>query len=220
MQLTKSVQIVMALSIITGIGYVSSIDSAEAIVEQDGYRMAFCTNMAWTFSECEEQYDGYTWTDRFTVLIGANGFNEDSTKIDIIGGQDEFPIHVYSQASRIPAGDVVFMETGLDTGIFMGVIKMTGQSYDADGDGGNDMMRMNQGNIECKDHSAGGMSMFIFGMPFLSDFFTLTTDYFLPNAWAGATRGGTHPDIDKTCTWNAMASMTQEQYIVVILDLN
>ncbi len=214
MQLTKSVQIVMALSIITGIGYVSSIDSAEAIVEQDGYRMAFCTNMAWTFSECEEQYDGYTWTDRFTVLIGANGFNEDSTKIDIIGGQDEFPIHVYSQASRIPAGDVVFMETGLDTGIFMGVIKMTGQSYDADGDGGNDMMRMNQGNIECKDDSAGGMSMFIFGMPFLSDFFTLTTDYFLPNAWAGPTRGGTHPDIDKTCTWNAMASMTQEQYIV------
>ncbi len=214
MQLTKSVQIVMALSIITGIGYVSSIDSAEAIVEQDGYRMAFCTNMAWTFSECEEQYDGYTWTDRFTVLIGANGFNEDSNKIDIIGGQDEFPIHVYSQASRIPAGDVVFMETGLDTGIFMGVIKMTGQSYDADGDGGNDMMRMNQGNIECKDDSAGGMSMFIFGMPFLSDFFTLTTDYFLPNAWAGPTRGGTHPDIDKTCTWNAMASMTQEQYIV------
>ena len=163
MQLTKSIQIVMALSIITGVGYVSSIDSADAIVQQDGYRMAFCTNMAWTFAECEEQYDGYTWTDRFTVLIGANGFNEDSTKIDLIGGQDDFPIHVYSQFSRIPAGDVVFHETGLDTGIFMGVIKMTGQSYDADGDGGNDMMRMNQGNIECKE-SSGGMSMFIFGL--------------------------------------------------------
>ena len=214
MQLTKSIQIVMALSIITGVGYVSSIDSADAIVQQDGYRMAFCTNMAWTFAECEEQYDGYTWTDRFTVLIGANGFNEDSTKIDLIGGDADFPIHVYSQASRIPEGDVVFHETGLDTGIFMGIIKMTGQSYDADGDGGNDMMRMNQGNIECKDDNAGGMSMFIFGLPFLTDMFSLTTDYFLPNAWAGATRGGTHPDVDKTCTWNKMASMTQEQLII------
>ena len=214
MQLAKSVQIVMALSIIAGVGYVSSIDNAEAIVEKDGYRMAFCTNMAWTFAECEEQYDGYTWTDRFTVLIGANGFNEDSTKIDLIGGDADFPIHVYSQASRIPEGDVVFHETGLDTGIFMGIIKMTGQSYDADGDGGNDMMRMNQGNIECKDDNAGGMSMFIFGLPFLTDMFSLTTDYFLPNAWAGATRGGTHPDVDKTCTWNKMASMTQEQLII------
>ena len=211
MQLAKSVQIVMALSIIAGVGYVSSIDTAEAIVQQDGYRMAFCTNMAWTFAECEEQYDGYTWTDRFTVLIGANGFNEDPTKIDMIGGEDEFPIHVYSQTDRIPAGDVVFMETGLDTGIFMGIIKMTGQSYDADGDGLNDMMRMNQGNVECVDRSSsGGMTMFIFGMPFLSDIFTLTTDYFLPNAWAGASYGGTHPDIDKTCTWSAMASMTRE----------
>ena len=214
MQLTKSIQIVMALSIIVGVGYVSSIDNAEAIVQKDGYRMAFCTNMAWTFAECEEQYDGYTWTDRFTVLIGANGFNEDSTKIDLIGGQDDFPIHVYSQFSRIPEGDVVFHETGLDTGIFMGIIKMTGQSYDADGDGGNDMMRMNQGNIECKDDNAGGMSMFIFGLPFLTDMFSLTTDYFLPNAWAGATRGGTHPDVDKSCTWNKMASMTQEQLII------
>lgn len=214
MQLTKSIQIVMALSIITGVGYVSSIDSADAIVQQDGYRMAFCTNMAWTFAECEEQYDGYTWTDRFTVLIGANGFNEDSTKIDLIGGDADFPIHVYSQASRIPEGDVVFHETGPDTGIFMGIIKMTGQSYDADGDGGNDMMRMNQGNIECKDDNAGGMSMFIFGLPFLTDMFSLTTDYFLPNAWAGATRGGTHPDVDKSCTWNKMASMTQEQLII------
>ena len=214
MQLTKSMPIVMSLFIIAGVGYVSAIDSAEAIVQQDGYRMAFCTNMAWTFAECEEQYDGYTWTDRFTVLIGANGFNEDSTKIDLIGGQDDFPIHVYSQFSRIPEGDVVFHETGLDTGIFMGIIKMTGQSYDADGDGGNDMMRMNQGNIECKDDNAGGMSMFIFGLPFLTDMFSLTTDYFLPNAWAGATRGGTHPDVDKTCTWNKMASMTQEQLII------
>ena len=211
MHLTKSIQIVLALSIITGVGYVSSIDNAEAIVEKDGYRMAFCTNMAWTFAECEEQYDGYTWTDRFTVLIGANGFNEDSKKIDLIGGKNDFPIHVYSQASRIPEGDVVFHETGPDTGIFMGIVKMTGQSYDADGDGGNDMMRMNQGNIECKDYGAGGMSMFIFGMPFLSDIFALTTNYFLPNAWAGLI---THPDVDKTCTWNQMASMTQEKLII------
>ena len=214
MRLTNSMQIVMAFFIITGIGYVSSIDNSEAIVQQDGYRMAFCTNMAWTFAECEEQYDGYTWTDRFTVLIGANGFNEDSTKIDMIGGKTDFPIHVYSQISRIPAGDVIFHETGLDTGVFMGVIKMTGQSYDADGDGGNDMMRMNEGNVKCTDRNASSsMNMFIFGLPFISDFFSMTTNFFLPSIDA-ATLGGTHPDIDKTCVWNKMSTMKQEEIII------
>ena len=206
MQLTKSIQIVMALSIIVGVGYVSSIDNAEAIVQKDGYRMAFCTNMAWTFAECEEQYDGYTWTDRFTVLIGANGFNEDSTKIDMIGGKNDFPIHVYSQSNRIPAGDVVFMETGPDTGIFMGVVKMTGQDYDADGDGGNDMMRMNKGNVECEG-GGSSMSMFIFGLPFFNDIFSLVGNYFLPSAEA---RMSEHPDIDKKCDYNKMNGMTKQ----------
>ena len=208
MQLAKSVQIVMALSIIAGVGYVSSIDNAEAIVEKDGYRMAFCTNMAWTFAECEEQYDGYTWTDRFTVLIGANGFNVDSTKIDLIGGKSDYPIHVYSQYSRIPAGDVVFHETGVDTGIFMGVVKMTGQSYDADGDGGNDMMRMNKGNVECVDQSPGGMSMFIFGLQLFPDIFSSVTNYFLPSVQAAE---NVHPDVDKSCTWTMM---TKEDLII------
>ena len=39
----------------------------------------------------ERHYDGYTWTDRFTVLISANGFNVDSTKIDLIGGKSDYP---------------------------------------------------------------------------------------------------------------------------------
>ena len=148
MQLAKSIQITLALFIIVGVGYVSSIDDAEAIVEKNGIRMAFCSNMAWTFAECNEQYEGYTWTDRFTVLIGAAGFNEDSSKIDVIGAGEHDPISVYSQYDRIPTDElVVFMETGPDTGIFMGNIKMTGQTYDADGDGGNDMMRMTKGNV-------------------------------------------------------------------------
>lgn len=197
----------MAFSIIAGIGYVGAIDSAEAVVQKDGIRIAFCQNMAWTFAECIEKYDGYTWTDRFTALIGAPGFNEDSTKIDVIGGGTDDPIYVYSQHSRLSAGDVVFMETGPDTGIFMGNIKMTGQSHDADGDGSNDMMRMNKGNVFCESDS-GGMAMFIFGLPFLSDFFSLT-NFFLPNAEAAdyggtAGGGGGNSNIDKTCTWTMM----------------
>ena len=220
MQLTKSAQIVMALFIITGVGYVGAINSAEAIVQKDGIRMAFCTNMAWTFAECNEQYDGFTWTDRFTVLVGASGFNEDSSKIDVIGGGDDDPIHVYSQYSRLSAGDVVFHETGIDTGIFMGNIKMTGQSHDADGDGGNDMMRMTKGNVFCEeDKPSGGMAMFIFGLPFLSDFFSLT-QFFLPSADAAdyggtAGGGGGNSSIEKTCTWKAMKTMTQEHLKIV-----
>ena len=214
MQITKSIPIIIALFSIVGVGYVSSIDTAEAIVQKDGIRIAFCENMAWTFAECTEKYDGYTWTDRFTVLIGASGFNEDSTKIDVIGGGSDDPIHVYSQYDRIPVDqDVVFMETGLNTGIFMGNIKMTGQTYDADGDGSNDMMRMTKGNVYCNETKpSGGMSMFIFGMPFLSDIFSLTTQLFLPNAEAADyTRGG-HPDVEKSCVSNMMK---KEELVIV-----
>ena len=217
MHLTKSMPIIFAVFIIAGIGYVSAIDNVEAIIQQDGYRMAFCTNMAWTFAECNEQYDGYTWTDRFTVLIGANGYNEDPNKIDLIGETDQDPIHVYSQHDRVKRDlknqIIVFHETGPNTGIFMGIIKMTGQDYDADGDGGDDMMRMTKGNVFCEESGGGGgMAMFLGALPFLNNFFIPIQQFFLPDAFAadygGASNGGKNLGMD--CTWDQMAMGTQE----------
>ena len=53
--------------------------------EAPGIIMKFCMNAATTLQDCDEKYEGYTWTDRIYVLIYANGFNEDSQKIDTIG---------------------------------------------------------------------------------------------------------------------------------------
>ena len=61
--------------------------------------------------------------------------------------------------------------------------------------------------------------MFIFGLPFLSDFFSLT-QFFLPSADAAdyggtAGGGGGNSSIEKTCTWKAMKTMTQEHLKIV-----
>ena len=95
--------------------------------EAPGIIMKFCMNAATTMQDCDEKYDGYTWTDRIYVLIYANGFNEDSEKIDYIG-QDQNGygnIQVTTRAGHT-TDEVIFMETGPDTGLFMGVVKMTG----------------------------------------------------------------------------------------------
>ena len=90
-----------------------------------GVMMKFCMNAATTMQDCDEKYDGYTWTDRIYVLIYANGYNNDSEKIDTIGkNQETGEITVTTRHST--STNVVFSETGPDTGIFLGVVKMTG----------------------------------------------------------------------------------------------
>ena len=42
-----------------------------------GVIMKFCQNPAMTLQDCDEQYDGYTWTDRVNVLIYAPAWNYD-----------------------------------------------------------------------------------------------------------------------------------------------
>ena len=91
-----------------------------------GVIMKFCQNAATTMQDCDEKYDGYTWTDRIYVLIYANGHNYDTDKIDTIGkNQNSGNIKVTTRDSS--STNVVFSETGPDTGVFLGVVKMTGQ---------------------------------------------------------------------------------------------
>ena len=70
---------------------------------------------------------GYTWTDRVHVLIYAPGWNFDSEKVDRIGESEGTPLTISSRESRVD--DATFSETGPDTGVFFGVVKLTGQHY-------------------------------------------------------------------------------------------
>ena len=88
-----------------------------------GVIMKFCSNEAFTLQDCHERYEGIGWTDRINVLVYAPGWNEDSDKIDVIGTSSS-PISVYTSSHRVD--NVDFSETGPDTGVFMGVVKMTG----------------------------------------------------------------------------------------------
>ena len=93
-----------------------------------GIIMKFCQNAATTLQDCDEKYSGYTHTDRIYVLIYANGFNEDSDKIDNIGlGQNGYgKIKVTTREGT--ADEIAFSETGPDTGVFLGIVKMTGKA--------------------------------------------------------------------------------------------
>ena len=88
-----------------------------------GIIMKFCANETFKLQDCHERYDGIGWTDRINVLIYAPGWNEDVDKIEQIGTLSN-PIDVYTDAARVDS--VEFSETGPDTGIFMGVVKLTG----------------------------------------------------------------------------------------------
>ena len=92
-----------------------------------GIIMKFCMNAATTMQDCDEKYSGYTHTDRIYVLIYANGYNEDPEKMDSIGlGQNGYgKISVTTRDAT--ADEIAFTETGPDTGLFLGIVKMTGE---------------------------------------------------------------------------------------------
>ena len=89
-----------------------------------GIIMKFCANETFLLQDCNERYEGIGWTDRINVLVYAPGWNEDPDNIEKIGTTNN-PINVYTDAARV--NNIDFAETGPDTGIFMGVVKLTGQ---------------------------------------------------------------------------------------------
>ena len=73
------------------------------------------------------KYDGYTWTDRVNVLIYAPGWNTDEYNMEKIGESEGSEITVTTRDESIDSA--VFTETGPDTGVFFGVVKLTGQHH-------------------------------------------------------------------------------------------
>ncbi len=99
-----------------------------ATMKTPGIIMKFCQNAATTLQDCDEKYSGYTHTDRIYVLIYANGFNEDPLKIDHIGTDQNGYGKIKVTTREGTADEIAFSETGPDTGVFLGIVKMTGKA--------------------------------------------------------------------------------------------
>ncbi len=89
-----------------------------------------------------ETYEGYAWEGSVNVMIYAPGWNEDPEKTDTIGNTDQTPIGVIVRQNSAGGSGAVkslspcgFSETGPDTGVFYGRIKLSGTDLDVNGDG-------------------------------------------------------------------------------------
>ena len=74
----------------------------------------------------------YTWTDKVYITILAPEYNLDSNKIDEIGNTVQNPIKIFTGNHTLDQYRLT--ETGLDTGVFVGEVTLTGFKHDADGD--------------------------------------------------------------------------------------
>ena len=79
----------------------------------------------------------YTWTDKVYITIVAPDHNMDSGLVDEIGADAGDPVKVASRGNELAAYKLV--ESGADTGIFIGEVTLAGMKHDADGDGVDDI---------------------------------------------------------------------------------
>jgi len=79
----------------------------------------------------------YTWTDLVYITIVAPDHNFDSGLVDEIGSGTGDPIKVSTRGNELTNYKLV--ESGADTGIFIGEVTLAGFIHDADGDGTNDI---------------------------------------------------------------------------------
>ena len=106
-----------------------------------------------TLADCfkTETYEDYGWWGKANVLIFAPGWNEDDQKLDWIGNTSDFPIGGYAKGDGNTAhlnGPCGFVETDVNTGLFVGRVKLTGFDHDVDGDGSTDTRF---GGTSCKN---------------------------------------------------------------------
>ena len=73
----------------------------------------------------------YTWTDKVRITIDSPEHNLDSAKVEEIGNSEQNPVKISTR--HFDLDNYKLVETGANTGIFTGVIVLTGFSHDADG---------------------------------------------------------------------------------------
>ena len=75
----------------------------------------------------------YSWTDKVKITILAPSWNTDRYLIDSIGDDQYNPIKISTSEHHLEP--YRFTETGVNTGIFVAEVTLTGFSHDVDGDG-------------------------------------------------------------------------------------
>ena len=75
----------------------------------------------------------YSWTDKVKITILAPSWNTDRYLIDSIGDDQHNPIKISTSEHHLEP--YRFTETGVNTGIFVAEVTLTGFLHDADGDG-------------------------------------------------------------------------------------
>ena len=86
----------------------------------------------------------YTWTDKVYITIVAPDHNFDSGLVDEIGSSANDPIKVATRGNELTQYKLV--ESGADTGIFIGEVTLGGFAHDADGDGTADITAISGGS--------------------------------------------------------------------------
>ena len=79
----------------------------------------------------------YTWTDKVYITVVAPDHNFDSGLVDEIGETANDAVKVSTRGNELDQYKLV--ESGADTGIFIGEVTLAGMIHDADGDGTNDI---------------------------------------------------------------------------------
>jgi hypothetical protein len=73
----------------------------------------------------------YTWTDKVYITVVAPDHNMDSGLVDEIGNTAGDPLKVSTRGNELAKYKLV--ESGADTGIFIGEVTLAGFKFDADG---------------------------------------------------------------------------------------
>lgn len=94
-----------------------------------------------TLQKCYETKtdDHYGWFGKVNFLIYAPGWNEDPNQVESIGGTEADKLTLSSRSDNHAYQELGicngFDETGPDTGLFVGRVKLSGHDHDVNGDG-------------------------------------------------------------------------------------
>ena len=137
-----------------GISYKNKIDVKPKI-----YFCGFEKN-AKTLTDClrTQTTSDYGWFGKVNVMIYAPGWNTDSDKRERIGATSDSAIKITSRVDGGKNGNLGicsstaksqegFIETGSDTGVFYGRLKLSGHDHDLNGDG---VKEKGPGGTKCK----------------------------------------------------------------------
>jgi hypothetical protein len=114
-----------------------------------------------TLGDCfeDETYENYGWWGKVNVLIYAPGWNFDENVIEVLGdgsdGKGIVTFHSRSEYgfSQYSGSGCGLTETGPNTGLFLGRLKLTGHDYDLNGDG---VLDTKLGGEKCSEIHTGG----------------------------------------------------------------